>query len=270
MYFGPIVKDKEIIGDVLNCVVRSIKNYSWTISVSIWPDHVDNLINDIRRQKWKKTYIEFLHWDISPSLEALWKELPKGKRSSVNRARREKVSIIEIDTDEHLKQFYDLHNQSMTRGEDVSCHSFSFYKCLFDIFKPKGLVTGYLALHPETQEAIAAVVLLFGMDTTATYMAVGHNYEHRKLGGSDLLVWHCLELLKARGFTLFDLVGLPQGDTNRAKGIRHFKTAWSGSNGYCLPSFIMTYNCHGINVLGVFSSLKSLRASVARCVKIVK
>jgi lipid II:glycine glycyltransferase (peptidoglycan interpeptide bridge formation enzyme) len=51
-----------------------------------------------------------------------------------------------------------------------------------------------------------------------------------------------LEFLKDKGYTMFDLVGLPEGNSSRAEGIRHFKTAWAGANGRKDISYIMTHS----------------------------
>jgi lipid II:glycine glycyltransferase (peptidoglycan interpeptide bridge formation enzyme) len=103
-------------------------------------------------------------------------------------------------------------------------------------------MAGFLALHPHTREPIAAVILLLGMHKEATYWAVGQDYIHRNLRATDYLVWHCLQFLKDKGYTMFDLVGLPEGNSSRVEGIRHFKTAWAGTNGRKEGSFVITHS----------------------------
>jgi lipid II:glycine glycyltransferase (peptidoglycan interpeptide bridge formation enzyme) len=104
-------------------------------------------------------------------------------------------------------------------------------------------------------------MLLLGKDGIATYLQVGHDYEYRNLGATDFLMWHCLEFLKSKGCTIFDLVGLPKGDSPRAKGIRHFKTAWAGDNGRRYPSYELSRGNFGLNprfVLNVVRLSKKL------------
>ena len=118
---------------------------------------------------------------------------------------------------------------------------------------------GFLALHPETELPIAAVILLLDKHKTATYLAVGHDYEHRKLGGPDLLVWHCLEYLTAKGYLMFDLVGLPKGESPRAKGVCHFKTLWTGENGRRCPSYVLTRSNYGLNPKMTLATLSFMK-----------
>lgn len=254
-YFGPVVKNNQLAGDVLLCLAQAIKKTSLFFSVCVLPSQVNILMTNLEIMKWQKKEIEFLNWDISVDIECLWKNLPKGKKSSVNCARRENVKIQEITTIEHIGQFYKLHTMSMTRGEKLGQPSLTYFEQLLKILRPQGLFAGFLALHPQTEKPIAAVVLLLDMHNTATYLAVGHDYAHRKFGGADILVWHCLEFLKARGFTMFDLVGLPKGESPRAKGICHFKTAWSGTNGHRYPSYVLTCSNFGLNPIVVLATL---------------
>jgi hypothetical protein len=241
-YFGPIVKDHQVVGKVLTCIALAVKSDSLFFSVCVRPEGASVLTENSELAKWQKRKVTFLNWDISADLDCLWKELPKGKKSSVNRAKREEVKIEKITTIEHIEQFYKLHTMSMTRGEKSAQPSLDFFNNFFNVLWPQDLIAGFLALHPRTREPIAAVILLLGMHKQATYWAVGQDYIHRNLGATDFLVWHCLEFLKDKGYTMFDLVGLPEGNSPRAEGIRHFKTAWAGANGRKEISYIITHS----------------------------
>lgn len=245
-YFGPVVKDHQKTATVLKCIADTIKTMCLSFSVTVLPEHAEILGEDCEFDNWQREEIEFLHWDISGQMDTFWKNLPKSKKSAVNRARREGVVIWEIETKEQVRQFHQLYTMSMSRGA-VLPELLIYDENLIEMLKPKGLAGGFLALHPQTEQPIAGVMLLFGADGTATYLQVGHDYEYRNLGATDFLVWHCLELLKSKGFTTFDLVGLPKGDSARARGIRHFKTAWAGDNGRRYPSYRLTRGNFGLN-----------------------
>lgn len=266
-HFGPIVKDRRIVGEVLACIARAIKGDSLFFSVCVHPQDAPAFANHPDLSKWKKRQVTFLNWDISADLECLWKELPKGKKSSVNRAKREEVQIEKISTPEQIEQFYALHTMSMTRGEKAAQPSLDYYRNMFRILGPQDFVAGFLALHPHTREPIAAVTLLLGMHKQATYWAVGQDYTHRNLGATDYLVWHCLHFLKDKGYTLFDLVGLPEGNSPRAEGIRHFKTAWAGANGRKEESCVITHsNIKWLNPTLTLALLNFLRKVSHFCI----
>ena len=82
----------------------------------------------------------------------------KGKKAAIKRARREGIVIEDICSDDQVRQFYHLHSLSMKRGEQPA-RPFLYYKNLISVLKPKGLATGFLALHPSTKHPIASVIL---------------------------------------------------------------------------------------------------------------
>jgi lipid II:glycine glycyltransferase (peptidoglycan interpeptide bridge formation enzyme) len=237
---GPVVEDAKRTVDVLECLADALKSSCLSFNVRVWPLYPENIADDLDMSRWSAQEFELLHWDISGPLESFWKELPKGKKAAIKRARREGIIIEEIETPEQVEQFYDLHTMSMTRADFKKPHPLAFYKNLIARLKPERLATGFLALHPQTKQPIAAVMLLLGRDGMATYLQVGHDYEYRNLGATDLLMWHCLEFLKSKGFTTFDLVGLPKGDSARAQGIRHYKLVWAGANGRRCPLVVLS------------------------------
>jgi lipid II:glycine glycyltransferase (peptidoglycan interpeptide bridge formation enzyme) len=83
----------------------------------------------------------------------------------------------------------------------------------------------------------------------ASYFSVGYDYEFRQLGVTDFLIWSGSEYLKISGFDTFDLMGLPQIDSERAKGIRHFKTAWASDNGQIRSTYTISRGKFGLNSL---------------------
>jgi hypothetical protein len=266
VYFGPVVADTTILADVFNLIADTLRKICISYSITVWPEHAEILAANCNLSGFAKQEIEFLHWDISKPIDELWQSLPKDKKASVKRARRDGVVIQEIESKQCVRQFYDLHVMTMGRGGRTP-HRLAYYEILFDMLKAEGLIKGFLALHPESRQPIAGVTLLLGMRGEAVHLAIGHNYEFRKLRGSDLLMWQCLEFLKTNGFTMFDLAGLPKGDSTRAEGIRHFKTAWAGNNGRRRPSYILSRAVWGLNpnfINGIVSFIKGLRKFVCK------
>lgn len=254
MYFGPVVENKQLIGDILICIAKSIKKTSLFFSVYIWPVYVDVLMENPEISKWHKREVEYLHWDISGSLEDLRRALTKKKRKDIKRGIREGIIIKEIETPEEVEQFFKLHSMSMTKGK-LNPERLLLYKNLIKILRPAGFAVGFLALHPETNKPIAGKILLLGMHGDATFLATGYDYQYRKLRGPDIVQWHCVEFLKSKGFVLADLVGLPRGDSPRAQGIRHYKLAWTGVYGHRYLTYTLSHGNFGLNPKLVLSTL---------------
>lgn len=245
-YFGPVVKDHQKTATVLKCIADTIKNMCLSFFVTVLPEHAEILGEDCEFANWQREEIEFLHWDISGSLESLRKAAGKGKKSGVNRARKEGVIIEEIQTRRQVKQFFEVYSMSMGKS-GLNPGSQLYYKKLTSMLRPAGLATGFLALHPQTRKPVAGRMLLMGMHREATFLASGHDPQYRKLRGTDLLVWHCVQFLKSKGFTVIDFVGLPKDNSSRAQGLRDSKLAWAGINGHRYPSFILTRGNFGLN-----------------------
>jgi predicted N-acyltransferase len=265
---GPVVEDAKRTVEVLECLADSLKSSCLSFNVSVWPVYTKNITDNLDKSKWSIEESEVLHWDISAPLESFLKELPKRKRRAINQSRRAGIIIEEIETPQQVEQFYDLHIMSMTRTDFKAPHPLAFYKNLIARLKPEHLATGFLALHPQTRQPIAAVILLLGRDGIATHLQVGLNYEYRNLGATDLLMWHCLEFLKSNGFTTFDLVGLPKGDSERAQGIRRFKTTWAGTNGRHYPHLVLIRSNFGICTKAIRKALLFWRTLTESITKI--
>jgi hypothetical protein len=254
MYFGPVVVDKKKVADVLHSIVKGLRMTSLTFSVTVLPEQVGVLSKNSEIANWHKQEIEFLHWDISGSVESLRKALAKGKKSGINRARREGIVIKEIETPEHVEQFFEVYSMSMKKSS-LDPGSVLYYKNFITIIRPAGMATGFLALHPRTGKPVAGRILLLGMHQDATFLASGHHPQYRKLRGADLLVWHCIEFLKSKGFVVADFIGLPIGDSLRAQGLRASKLAWTGVYGYRYPSYTLSHGNFGLNPKLVLSTL---------------
>ncbi len=244
--FGPVVSDMQKFSDVFHCFTNAVKSMCLTFGIIVYPDHAEILNTSCELSGWARDEYESLQWDISKPLESLWDALPKRKRRYIKSTRRDSITVEEIKTQEQVEQAYKLHCLSMSRG-GVSPQPFIYYKNLFSMLRPKNLAAGFLALHPATRQPIAMGVLLLGMHREATHLAIGYDREFQNLHGSDLLMWHCVEFLKSKGFVLFDLLGLVKGNSARAKGVRNYKLAWVGDNGRRCPSFVLSRANFGIN-----------------------
>lgn len=237
-FFGPVVCDVQRYSEIFHCFIDKVKSFCLFFNITVFPEHAEIIKKTCNLSGWVIDEFESLHWDISPSIDLLWKELTKGKKSGINRGRREGVIIEEIQTADQAKSFHRLYAMSMGRSS-MSSSQLKLYEALVNNLRPKGLMAGFLALHPTTNQPIAGRMLLLGTHNEATLMASGHDYELRNLHGVEVLMWHCIEFLKSRGVTKVDFQGLPKDGSPRAAGIRKYKFEWTGNNGMRCPSFTL-------------------------------
>lgn len=265
MYFGPVVANKEKFAPVFDCLTNVLKSMVLISSVAVLPECASLLGQSQRFSLWHKKEVEFLHWDISDSVESLFKAMKKSKREAVRKGQREGAIIKEIETPEEVEQFFELYSMSMHKG-GLEPQSLLHHKNLIVMLKPANLAVGFLALHPETRKPIAGIIVLLGMHKDATFLSMGHDYEYRKFCAPDLLWWHCLEFLKLKGFVLADFGGLPKGDSARERGIRNYKIALTGIYGHRYSSFTLTRGIFGLNPSFIRKTLHFLQ----KCIRILR
>lgn len=236
LFFGPVVRDDSVTSEVFRCFSSLIAPMFLTFSITVIPEQSEIIRNNCDPSIWNCVDYELLHWDMSKDLDSLWASIPKRKRNYVRSSRKKKLIVVEeIESEEQLKQSYDLHIKSMTRG-GVKALAYSYYESLFKILKPRDLFGGLIAYNSEDRKPIATVLLLFGMHDQAFHLSIGYSRKEQKLHAPDVLMWEAIELMKSKNYTLFNMLGLVSGDSAREQGIRKYKLNWAGENGHPQPS----------------------------------
>jgi len=257
-HLGPVAVNPDCAADVFSQVVAAVRRRCLTYSILLAPEYADKISRHGQTPGGTRTEVEFLKWRISPPLDVLHVGLARDKKKGIRRAANKGVVFEEIVTAEQVRAFHRLHAMTMARG-GMRPSSLRYYQALMARLRPEGMAAGFLALHPETRQPIASRMLLLGNRGEAVALAIGHDYEFRSFHAPDALLWHAVQFLKARGFTMLDLGGLPRGNSPRARGIRRFKLAWVGKNGIHCPSSTLTYGMLGLDAARIENGVSRLR-----------
>lgn len=146
-----------------------------------------------------------------------------GRRYNIRAGERRGVIVDEgKDADELERQ-----SAAVERREAISLPSKSYYKLLLDLLP---WCRTYVARHPDTSEALAAV-LVARHAGRAYHLFAGRTGSHSELMGNDMAWWAAIRAAAEAGVRDYDLWGVPppgSGPEHPWHGLGFFKAEFGG------------------------------------------
>ncbi|MGD8306776.1 MAG: GNAT family N-acetyltransferase [Ignavibacteria bacterium] len=143
---------------------------------------------------------------------------------AVNKAEQNKVYQRIAQSEDDLKKWYPLYLDTM-RIHVTPARSFGFFKNLWEILRPKGLMQLQVAEVEEKAEKtiIAGSILLF-YNKTVTHAFSGSSRirKHIELRPNDLLHWYAILDAQRNGFKYYDFGEVSKGNI----GLATYKKKW--------------------------------------------
>jgi lipid II:glycine glycyltransferase (peptidoglycan interpeptide bridge formation enzyme) len=104
-----------------------------------------------------------------------------------------------------------FHKMMRVTGErdQFGIHSLEYYRCIYELFYPKGMCELLVA---EYEERPLAALMVFGRGRRAWYFYGASTDEERNRMPAYLLQWEAMRWAKARGCEEYDLWGVPDED----------------------------------------------------------
>ncbi len=168
--------------------------------------------------------------DISGTDEEILSSMPrKGAKYSINRARRDGVTVNRVEaTDENCRIFYDLLAETAANS-GFKIRDFNYHKRFWQDFATAKIGQLFFAYF-EGQVVAAAYVFTFG--EKSTYKDGASVRQRTAYGASHLLQWEVMNWARENGAKQHDLCGTPPSDKIHDKnhphhGIGVFKTSFS-------------------------------------------
>lgn len=157
--------------------------------------------------------------DLTQSEADLWRDLRKSYKSLIHKA--EKTFTLEVDDTGEGVLVTDRQLHRIVAGvETRSLHTWALMQNWCAI----GHGLSVRARRGEHQEAIAFAFFIIG-DSDWSYYAsaasLAPNVNHA-------LIWHAMIALKAKGVSQLELGWQGQADTEKGKGIEHFRAGFGG------------------------------------------
>jgi len=143
---------------------------------------------------------------------------------AVNKAEQNNVIRSIAQTENDLKKWYPLYLDTM-RIHTTPARSYNFFKNLWEILRPKGLMQLELAeLEENGRNSVIAGSILFFYNKTVTHAFSGSSRirKHIELRPNDLLHWNAMLDAQKNGFKHYDFGEVSKGNI----GLATYKKKW--------------------------------------------
>lgn len=170
------------------------------------------------------SYEEHLNYliDLNRSIDDTWKDLSKGRRKGIKRARKYGLLVEDVKKIEQLKESYEVLLETHRRVKIPFWH-ISYLENIWRIMCPKGMAK-YIIVR-EGEECIATRVALAYKGVVYDRVAGSKKKSFEKYA-DELAVWQIIEWASDQGFKIFDFGGA--GSPNVVYGPREFKRRFGG------------------------------------------
>jgi len=254
---GPVPATAEVI-EKLTAWARERK----AARLHIEPDASPELIDALRAQGFKPVApVQPAHSvivDMKPPDELL-KSFRHGRRYNIRAGlRRGTVADEGKDAAELERQ-----SAAVEKRESINLPGRAYYELLLNLLP---WCRTYVARHPETKEALAAVLVARHAGRAYSLFA-GRTGRHPELMGNDVAWWAAISACAEAGCKEFDLWGVPPpgaGPDHPWHGLGVFKSEFSGREVAYAGSWEMVLNRAGARLLSVEKSARSRVRRVRR------
>ena len=163
---------------------------------------------------------EVVYVDLEQDEALIWKNLTKGHKSSISKARRSGVEIRSYDTTDQINAFYQLYTATMERNRAKDAYFFSREFINDTVQLLEGKVKLYCALYDD--KIIAASLFLF-FGNLAHYYLSGSDVSYLSVCPNNLMLWEVIQRAKEQGYKIFNL----GGGYSPNDSLFHFKSFFS-------------------------------------------
>lgn len=173
--------------------------------------------------------------DLSAEEEAILARMNQGTRRNIRKSERFEVTIRE-GAYADLGSFNALLRETGSR-DAFGVHAPRYYEHVYDRFVPQG--RGVLLLGSYAGQDLAGA-MVFALADQAWYLYGASSSHERQRMASYGVQWAGIRWAKARGATCYDMVGVPDADTDTLEaefagredglwGVYRFKRGWGGT-----------------------------------------
>jgi len=170
--------------------------------------------------------------DLSAPEDQIWQAIHRKTRQSITKSGRDGAVIVAAGID-RLPDFHRVYAETMRRV-GLATRSLASFRTLYEAFDADGHVHLFLATGPDGSPI--AALLLLGWGTRVADLYGGTTDVGRQLRANYSIKWEAIRAAKARGYTGYDLWGLPSDAVNQ------FKAGWGGRDVHYVGTWDLVVN----------------------------
>ena len=235
---GPIItyNSKLITNDLLSRIFDYLKDLGKREKVSfvrISPvlENTSENLNIFKQAGFRNASIHMMHpeitWllDITKSEEEILKGMRKTHRNLIRRAVKDGVEIIQNTDEKYLKNFYDIHMETVKRHKFVP-FSYDYIRSEVKAFKDDNQISVFSAKY-KNKIISSAIIVFYG--NQAFYHHGASLSEYNKIPSSYLILWEAIKEAKKRNKEIFNFYGIVENKPKHPwAGLSKFKKGFGG------------------------------------------
>jgi hypothetical protein len=221
---GPLTSASKVTNLLINNALDIVlSEYDYLLQIKSSDPNINDGIGTLHRFFWREFYIK--------EIPDFPNEIRYGKSKNhakikwaVNKAQQNNVIYSIAQSEDDLKKWYLLYLDTM-RIHVTPARSYSFFKNLWKILRPKGLMQLVIAeLEGNSKKTIIAGSILFFYNKTVTHAFSGSSRirKYIELRPNDLLHWYAILDAQKNGFKYYDF-----GEVSKDNiGLAIYKKKW--------------------------------------------
>lgn len=177
--------------------------------------------------------------DLARDEAAIWSDVHRKWRQNVTKAGRDGTRVVAVGR-ERLEAFAVLHRRTAARA-GIPPRSLRAFEELWDAFAPHDRIHLFFAMSPDDAELAAQLVVGWGGTAAVLYSGITDEGQRQRV--NYLLKWEAIKAIRALGYRIYDLWGLPTGP------IADFKAGWGGRESEWVGAWDLTLSRLGRSVI---------------------
>ncbi|MCK5123262.1 MAG: peptidoglycan bridge formation glycyltransferase FemA/FemB family protein [Candidatus Pacebacteria bacterium] len=235
---GPIIthNSKLITHNLLNKLFYFLKRLGEEekvgfIRISPVLENSEENLDIFKQAGFRNAPIHMMHpeitWllDITKSEEEILKGMRKTHRNLIRRAVKDGVEIIQSMDEKYLKEFYDIHMETVRRHKFVP-FSYDYIKSEVETFKNDNQISVFSAKY-KNKIISSAIIVFYG--NQAFYHHGSSLSEYNKIPSSYLILWEAIKEAQKRNKEIFNFYGIVENKPKHPwAGLSKFKKGFGG------------------------------------------
>jgi CelD/BcsL family acetyltransferase involved in cellulose biosynthesis len=238
---GPLSTDQHATNALLRAAVElARKEHSIQLEIKTQTRDFDNLVEGLVRVNWNPSYV--LELPSNPEELQLGDSRSRRHhiRGAVKKALNSGVQVRPADTEQELRNWYELYLDTMRR-KVVPARPYRLFASMWRTLRPRGLMELLIAeKHGVGCPQLLAGSIFLKLGATVSYSFTGCHREDFSFHPHDLIQWHAIHDATKLGFRHYDF-GEVAGDAGL---LANFKSKWGAKESnlfryyYPAPQFL--------------------------------